>query len=221
MSMKVVAGAEGWQTPDFSSRMTHLVVNPYWTIPVPVLLKEIVNYIQQDPCYLRNNKMVLLRRDGESETEIDPASVDWPKLTEKNLKFRVRQDPGPLNVLGRLKFVFPNKYEIFLHDTPYQEDFAKTARALSHGCIRAERPVELAAYVLRGWPGWDEARILAAIDANAERIIKLAEPIDICFLYCTAWPDDHGVMQFRPDIYERDEKLVQALGQKPPASGRH
>lgn len=217
MSMKVVAGNEAWQTPDFSSRMTHLIINPYWTIPAPVLLKEIRNYILQDPNYLRYNKMVILHGWENEETEIDAATINWAKLTEKNLNFRIRQDPGPLNVLGRLKFVFPNIYEIFLHDTPYQEDFAKTTRAFSHGCVRAEKPVELAAYVLRGKPGWDVEKILAAIDSFCEQTVRLVDPLNVYFLYCTAWLDEHGTMQFRPDIYERDLKLAQALNQNPPA----
>ncbi len=216
LAMKVVVGSEAWQTPDFTSQMTHLVVNPDWTIPIPVLLKETVNYVLQDPCYFRNNRMVILRGYGEEEAEIEPASINWTKLDEKNLDFRVRQEPGPQNILGRLKFVFPNKYDIYLHDTPYQEDFAKTARAFSHGCIRAEKPVELAVWVLRGKPGWDLRQILAAIDAGDERTVKLVEPINVYFLYSTAWMEDDGTLQFRADIYERDKKLTEALGVKPP-----
>ena len=217
MAMKVVAGAEAWQTPEFASRMTHLVINPYWTIPIPVLLKEIAGYILQDPNYLRNNKMVILRGRGDQETEVDPVTINWAKLTEKNLNFRIRQDPGPLNVLGRLKFIFPNKYEIFLHDTPYQEDFAKTARVFSHGCVRAEKPVELAAFVLRGKPGWDMEKIMAAIDEPCEQTVKLIDPINVYFLYGTAWQDEDATMQFRPDIYLRDLRLARALRQMPPS----
>jgi murein L,D-transpeptidase YcbB/YkuD len=216
LAMKVVVGSEGWQTPDFASQMTHLVVNPDWTIPIPVLLKETINYVLQDPCYFRNNRMVILKGYGEQEVEVEPASINWTKLDEKNLDFRVRQEPGPQNILGRLKFVFPNKYDIYLHDTPYQEDFAKAARAFSHGCIRAEKPVELAVWVLRGKPGWDLRQILAAIDAGDERTVKLVEPIDVYFLYSTAWIEDDGTLQFRADIYERDKKLTEALGVKPP-----
>jgi murein L,D-transpeptidase YcbB/YkuD len=216
MAMKVVAGNEAWQTPDFASQMTHLVINPYWTIPAPVLLKETVSYILQDPNYLKYNKMLILRGWGAEEKEIDAATISWDKLTEKNLNFRIRQDPGFLNVLGRLKFVFPNKYEVFLHDTPYQEDFAKTTRAFSHGCIRAEKPVELAAYVLRGKPGWDVEKILAAIDSLCGQTVKLVEPINVYFLYCTAWQGEDGTIEFRPDIYEKDMKLAQALHQEPP-----
>lgn len=214
--MKVVVGSEAWQTPDFASQMTHLIVNPDWTIPIPVILKETVNYVLQDLCYFQNNRMVVLRKAGEELVEIDPASIDWTKLTEKNLDFLIRQKPGPDNILGRLKFVFPNKYDIYLHDTPYQEDFAKAARAYSHGCIRAERPVELAIWALRGKPGWDLKQIWTAIDAGEERTIKLAEPIDVFFLYNTAWAEDDGTVQFRADIYERDKKLIEALGKKPP-----
>jgi murein L,D-transpeptidase YcbB/YkuD len=216
MAMKVVVGSEAWQTPDFASQMTHLVVNPDWTIPIPVILKETVNYVRQNPCYFRDNRMVILRKQGEELVEIDPASIDWPKLTEKSLDFLIRQVPGPENILGRLKFVFPNKYDIYLHDTPYQEDFAKAARAYSHGCIRAEKPVELAVWVLRGKPGWDLRRILGAIDAGVERTVKLVEPINVYFLYSTAWRGDDGTVQFRPDIYERDEKLIEALAAQPP-----
>ncbi len=216
LTMKVVVGSEAWQTPDFSSQMTHLIINPYWTIPIPVLLKETVGYILQDPCYFRNNKMLILRGTGDEEVEVDPTSIDWSRLSEKNLNFRVRQEPGPQNILGRLKFVFPNEYEIFLHDTPYQEDFAKTSRTFSHGCIRAEKPIDLALYVLRGKPGWDLESILTAIDAGVERTVKLVEPINIYFLYCTAWQEDDGMIQFRPDVYKRDARLMEALGQIPP-----
>jgi murein L,D-transpeptidase YcbB/YkuD len=216
LTMKVVVGSEAWQTPDFTSQMTHLVVNPDWTIPVPVILKETVNYVRQDPCYFRNNRMVILRKEGDGLAEVDPASIDWAGLTEDKIDFLIRQLPGPDNILGRLKFVFPNTHEVFLHDTPYQEDFGKTARAYSHGCIRAERPVELAVWVLRGKPGWDERRILAAIEAGEEQTVRLAEPLDVYFLYNTAWAEDDGTIQFRADIYERDKKLSEALRAKPP-----
>lgn len=218
LAMKVVVGSEAWQTPDFSSTMTELVVNPFWTIPVPVLLKEISQYILQDPCYLSNNKMVVLRGRGDNEREVDPPSIDWTRLDEKTLDFRVRQDPGPLNVLGRLKFVFTNRFEIFLHDTPYQEDFAKAKRTYSHGCIRAEKPVELAAYVLRGRPGWDAGAVLEAIDRGRELKVRLAAPIPVHFLYSTAWVDDSGAVQFRPDIYGRDARLAEALTRRAPLS---
>ena len=220
LAMKVVVGSEAWQTPDFASQMTHLIVNPDWTIPIPVILKETVNYVLQNPCYFKDNRMVVLRKAGEELAEIDPASINWAKLNEKNLDFLIRQLPGADNILGRLKFVFPNKYDIYLHDTPYQEDFAKAARAYSHGCIRAERPVDLAVWVLRGKPGWDLRQIWAAIEAGVERKVKLVEPIDVYFLYSTAWIGDDGTVQFRSDIYERDKKLTEALGMKPPLPGR-
>jgi murein L,D-transpeptidase YcbB/YkuD len=215
LAMKVVVGSEAWQTPDFASQMTHLIVNPDWTIPIPVILKETYSYVLQNPCYFRDNRMVILRSEGEDLAEIDPAAIRWDKLTEKNLDFLIRQLPGPDNILGRLKFVFPNKYEIFLHDTPYQEDFAKSARAYSHGCIRAERPVELAVWALRGKPGWDVDKIWSTIDEGVERTVRLVEPIDVFFLYNTAWAEDDGTVQFRPDIYERDRKLIEALDATP------
>jgi L,D-transpeptidase YcbB len=217
LTMKVVVGSEAWQTPDFSSRMTHLIVNPDWTIPIPVILKETYSYVLQNPCYFRDNRMVVLRKEGNEMVEIDPASIDWARLTEKKMDFLIRQLPGPDNILGRLKFVFPNKYDVYLHDTPYQEDFAKPARAYSHGCIRAERPVDLAVWVLRGKPGWDLNEIRSAIDTGEEKTVKLAEPVDVFFLYNTAWADDEGTAQFRTDIYNRDKKLIEAIAASPPS----
>ena len=216
LAMKVVVGSEAWQTPDFSSQMTHLIVNPDWTIPIPVILKETYSYVLQNPCYFRDNRMVILRKEGEDLVEVDPGSINWSKLNEKNLDFLIRQMPGPDNILGRLKFVFPNKHEIFLHDTPYQEDFAKAARAYSHGCIRAERPVDLAVWTLRGKPGWDLRQIWAAIEAGEERTVRLVEPLNVHFLYNTVWAEDDGTAEFRPDIYERDNKLIEALRATPP-----
>jgi murein L,D-transpeptidase YcbB/YkuD len=221
MSMKIVAGTQTWQSPDFSSQMTYLVINPYWNAPSSVLLKELINYIRQDQNYLTSNKMVLLQGRGFGEKEIDPKTINWSEVNEKNLNFRLRQDPGPLNVLGRILFAFPNKYDVFLHDTPYQEDFSKATRAFSHGCIRAEKPVELATYVLRDMPGWDMQKILAAIDENCEQIVKLNGPINVHFLYCTVWQDEDGTLQFRADIYERDKRLAAALNQKPPTLRLH
>ena len=217
LDMKVVVGSEAWQTPDFASEMTHLIVNPDWTIPIPVILKETSSYVLQNPCYFRDNRMVILRKEGEELAEVDPASINWANLNDKNLDFLIRQLPGADNILGRLKFVFPNRYDIYLHDTPYQEDFAKAARAYSHGCIRAERPAELAVWALRGKPGWDLKQIWAAIEAGEERTVRLVEPIDVHFLYNTVWAEEDGTVEFRPDIYERDKKLIEALDAMPPS----
>jgi len=217
LDMKVVVGSEAWQTPDFTSQMTHLIINPDWTIPIAVILKETANYVLQNPCYFRDNKMVVLRKEEEGLVEIDPGLIDWTRLTKENLDFLIRQKPGPDNILGRLKFVFPNKYDIFLHDTPYQEDFGKSSRAYSHGCIRAEKPVELAVWVLRGKPGWDHKRILEAIEAGEKQTVRLAGPIDVFFLYNTAWVEDDGTIQFRADIYGRDNQVIEALDADPPS----
>jgi murein L,D-transpeptidase YcbB/YkuD len=165
--------------------------------------------------------MKILRGWGEQEEEVDPAAIDWPNLSIKTLDFRVRQEAGPLNVLGRIKFMFPNKYDVYLHDTPYQEDFAKSKRLFSHGCIRIEKPIEFARYLLKDKPGWSEEKILGQINENGERTLMLKRTIPIYILYCTAWQEDNGPVEFRRDVYGRDDKLDVALKESPPQRSGH
>ncbi len=216
LRMKVVVGNQAWKTPVFSSEMNQVIINPYWTITPRVFLKETINYIRSDPNYLSLNHMRLLQGWEEDETELNPKDIDWSQVNEKTLNFRLRQDPGPWNILGRLKFNFPNKYQVYLHDTPYQEDFAKTVRMFSHGCIRIEKPLDFAVYLLRDKPGWTRERVLKEIDKNVEEIINLRRPIPVRVIYCTAWREEGGLSHFREDIYECDPLLVKALSASPP-----
>jgi murein L,D-transpeptidase YcbB/YkuD len=208
MSMKVVVGSVPWQTPIFSARITGFILNPVWNCTSNIFYKELINYIRADKNYLPSNKMVILQGWGGEERELDPAAMDWPNVSPATYpNLHLRQLPGSLNILGRLKFVMPNMFDIFLHDTPYQEDFKQMARIFSHGCIRAERPFDLAAY-LSGSALWTKDKILAAIEALDERTVYLSEPIPIHVNYCTAWPRPDGVIDFRADVYGRDEKLA-------------
>jgi murein L,D-transpeptidase YcbB/YkuD len=138
-------------------------------------------------------------------------SVDWFSVSARNFPYRLRQDPGPRNALGRVKFMFPNPYHVYLHDTPSRELFAKAERAFSSGCIRLERPIELAEYLLRDDGGWSQQRILAAIEKGTEQVVHLSTSIPVHLLYWTAWASDDGVVHFRKDLYERDKVLDQAL----------
>jgi len=221
LSMKIVAGNRAWPTPVFASRISQVILNPSWIIPVEVVLKETRNYILADPNYLNANKMRVLRGKGENEREIDPATVDWKSLEAGDLDFYIRQEPGPLNVLGAVKFAMRNDYEIYLHDTPYQEDFGKSVRAYSHGCIRVEKPIDLAARLLNGRNGWTPERIREAIAAGVEVRIDLAEAADVFFQYGTAWVDGDGTVEFRPDIYGSDAGLFESLGRRPPWAAGH
>jgi murein L,D-transpeptidase YcbB/YkuD len=218
MTMRVVVGRDYRRTPVFSDKMTYLVLSPYWHVPPKLAIQDKLPLIRKDPDYLVKENIRVFQGWGAETKEMNPASVDWSKVTGKNLNYRLRQEPGPKNALGRVKFMFPNKFDVYLHDTPSRELFAKTVRTFSSGCIRIEKPIELAEYLLAGDPKWSRAAILAAIDKRVEQTVRLAEPMPIHLLYWTAWADEDGSIQFRNDIYGRDRLLEEALREEPPLS---
>jgi murein L,D-transpeptidase YcbB/YkuD len=211
LTMKIVAGNRDWPTPVFASRIYQVILNPFWVIPAEVVLKETKNYMLADPNYLTSNKMKLYRGWGDEIHELDPKAVDWKNLDAENLNFHIRQAPGPLNVLGAVKFAMMNKYEIYLHDTPYQEDFGKAFRAYSHGCIRVEKPIDLAVRILKGRNGWTAESLREAIALGAETKIDLAKAVEVYFLYGTAWANEDRTVEFRLDAYQLDARLYEAL----------
>jgi murein L,D-transpeptidase YcbB/YkuD len=217
LSMRVVVGNPDWQTPVFSSNLTQVLFNDYWVAPHSILETELINYMKADSEYLRRNKMVLLRQLGDTFQVIDPRSIHLATLEPNDIDFTLRQDPGPENIMGQVKFLLPNKYGVFLHDTPYREDFAKSIRMYSHGCIRLERPYEFAEYLLKDYPGWTKDTILAVVQRVERRTINLREPVRIDVLYCTAWQEEDGTIEFREDYYGRDKRLTEALLQGPRA----
>ena len=216
MSMAVIAGRNYRRTPVFSGRMTYLVLNPYWHVPPSLAVEDKLPLIRKNPGYLAQQHMKLFLGWGAEEREIDPAGVNWARISAKNFPYRIRQEPGPLNALGRIKFMFPNRFNVYLHDTPTPELFAKAERAFSSGCVRISRPLELATYLLRNKPEWSREQIIAAIQQNKERTVNLPEPYNVHFLYWTAWTDEDDTVHFRPDIYDRDKPLADALLEKPP-----
>jgi murein L,D-transpeptidase YcbB/YkuD len=215
LSMRVVVGKPYWDTPVFTARMTYLIINPSWNVPESIARREMLKTIKKDPRYLVKQNIKVLRNRGSQEKEVDPKTVDWAKINTKNLPYRFRQEPGPLNPLGRIKFMFPNKFDVYLHDTPAKRLFSESVRTFSHGCTRIEKPLELAEYVLQDQPGWTREDILAAIEEGTEQKIMIPHPLNVHFLYLTAWVDEAGVLQFRNDIYKRDERLDEALRSKP------
>jgi murein L,D-transpeptidase YcbB/YkuD len=216
LRMKIVAGMEMWPTPAFSADMAYLVLNPYWNTPPNVLAREIIHYIRDDKDYLARNGMRLLRPIEGQEVELDPREVDWRAVDAGLIGFRVRQDPGPANVLGRIKFMLPNRYDIYLHDTPYQEDFGKETRTFSHGCIRVEKPLELAADLLNGNPAWTRDKLELALEDAVDLTVVLDKRVPVHITYCTVWVGEDGTVQVRDDIYGRDESLYAALRAAPP-----
>ena len=215
LSMKVVVGKPFQRTPVFTAKMTYLVINPSWNVPDSIAQKEILKKIKNDPHYLAKQNIKVLRGWGPQEKEIDPETIDWSRITANTLAYRFRQEPGPLNPLGRIKFMLPNKFDVYLHDTPSKRLFSESVRTFSHGCIRIEKPIELAEYLLRDDPGWTREKLLAAIEKGTEQTILIPHPLDVHFLYLTAWVDEEGVLQFRNDVYKRDKQLDEALRKKP------
>jgi murein L,D-transpeptidase YcbB/YkuD len=215
LSMKVVVGKPFLNTPVFRGRMTYLVLNPVWNVPDSIAKKEILRDVKKDPAYLRKENITVLRGWGDNEEEIDPGTVRWKSITPEKLYFRFRQEPGPLNPLGRIKFMFPNRFNVYLHDTPAKHLFAQNVRAFSHGCIRIEHPLELAEYVLQGDPRWTKESIMAAIEKGSTQEVRLPRPLDVYIVYVTAWVDKDGAVQFRDDLYGRDAELYEALTHNP------
>ncbi|HET6514874.1 MAG TPA: L,D-transpeptidase family protein [Thermodesulfovibrionales bacterium] len=214
LSMKAVVGKPYWDTPVFTAKMTHVIINPCWNVPESIARKEILKKARKNPHYLSEQNIKVLKGWGPREEERDPETIDWSKITPSKLSYRFRQEPGPLNPLGRLKFMFPNAFDVYLHDTPAKGLFLENVRTFSHGCIRIERPIELAEYLLRDDPWWTKVRLLAAIENGAEQKVSIPHPLNVHFHYLTAWVDEAGTLQFRNDIYGRDVRLDEALRKK-------
>jgi murein L,D-transpeptidase YcbB/YkuD len=160
--------------------------------------------------------MILLRHDG---SELAYNDIDWSTISLNNFPYTVRQKPGPGNALGRVKFMFPNTYNVYIHDTPSKGSFARDERDISSGCVRVEKPFDLAVLLLSDSPEWSPANILIAMQQDKEQTVRLKIPVDVILIYLTAWTDGDDRIQFRRDVYERDEKLMAALNQKPETGG--
>lgn len=211
LSMPVVVGKRYHETPVFSAPMTYIVFNPYWQVPPSIAVKEILPKLKVDPSYLARESIKVFRGWEQPVSAINPATIDWSRVSVGSFPYRFRQEPGAQNALGRIKFMFPNKYNVYLHDTPAKELFSRTTRSFSHGCIRVSRPAALADYLLRDKDGWDSQRIAAIEAGGSEQTVRLTRPWLVHILYWTAWVDAAGDVQFRPDVYGRDERLARAL----------
>lgn len=213
LSMPAIVGKAYRRTPEFSGRMATIEINPTWTVPPKLARQDILPKLRKNPAYLQEKGFRVFRDWSAGAPEIDGASVDWAGIAADKLSFKFRQDPGPLNSLGRIKFMFPNKFDVYLHDTPDRGLFARAVRDFSSGCIRIEKPEDLAAYLLRDDPAWSREKILAAMTDTTTRVIPLRNSVSVHLLYWTAWRADDGRVQFRGDIYLRDAALYAALRQ--------
>ncbi len=199
--MKVVVGKQEWNTPIFNDYMTYIVVNPHWNIPDSIFKDEILPELKKDPTYLERKNIKVITGWEKEDLYIDPQLIDWENFDFSTWNIRLRQEPGEKNPLGRLKFMFPNKYNVYLHDTPMKSLFNKNSREFSHGCIRVEKPLELVKFVLNNDSYWTIEKILEEIESGETKNVPLPEAIPIYILYFTAWPEKDGTISFANDIY--------------------
>ena len=212
LNMRVIVGKPYWRTPVFSARLTHLVFNPFWYIPRSIAVADILPIVRRDPGYFARRNVVVTQGSGVQQARVDPDTVDWAGQTAVNFAYAFTQAPGADNPLGKIKFHFPNPYHVYLHDTPHDELFNERVRAFSHGCIRLERPLDLAAFALAQEGNWPRVRIASAVASNNNREVSLIRPLPVYLLYWTTWVDEQERIQFRRDDYDADAKLLQLVG---------
>jgi len=210
VTMNVVVGRSyGHHTPVFSETMKYVVFRPYWEVPPSIIRAELIPHILRDPDYLAQKGFEIVDSRRSVVTEGTVTSEVLSQLRAG--KLFIRQKPGPKNALGLVKFLFPNSYNVYMHDTPATEFFAKSRRDFSHGCIRLEHPADLAASVLRDNPGWTPDRIRAAMNGSTTQQVNLAHPIPVLIVYGTVVVLEDGVVHFYDDIYGHDAALEKVL----------
>ena len=206
LSMRVVVGKKDTPTPIFADDMTYIVFSPYWNVPSEIARNETVPSALRDPAFLQRTNMEVLDKSGNP---VDAASIDMEAIED----YRFRQRPGSSNSLGLVKFMFPNSYNVYLHDTPADSLFARATRSFSHGCVRVEQPEKLAQYLLGDQPAWTADRIADAMHAGTEKTVKLSRPLPVYLGYWTARVSADGILQFRDDLYGIDKRQMTLLAQ--------
>jgi murein L,D-transpeptidase YcbB/YkuD len=202
LAMRVIVGDPKHPTPLFDDEMTTVVLSPNWNVPESIIRKEMLPKLIDDPGYLERQDIQVVGTSGEL---LDAEGVDWSDESSVS-RLHFRQEPGPKNALGLVKFQFPNSFDVYMHDTPQDSLFNKPKRALSHGCIRLENPVALAEYVLRDQPQWTTEKITAAMNAGREQGVPLKEHLPVHIGYFTAWVNADGSVTYTDDPYNLDPK---------------
>ncbi len=193
------------QTPVFKDNIRSIEFNPTWTIPPGIMRRSILPGLKKDPDYLDKKGYLLLTQDGK---EVDPKTVDWDSV--KTMPYMVRQPAGPTNALGLVKFLFPNKHMVYLHDTNHREHFADASRSFSSGCVRIDKPFDFAERLLAGQDGWTRQKIDEVVASGKTVRVNLDKPVRIIIAYNTVTLREDGIY-FKPDVYKRDKKLLAAL----------
>ena len=206
----VQVGTYYHKTPVFKSSLKYIEFNPTWTVPRSITVREMIPKIKKDHGYLKSKNMVLL--DGSGKI-VPFSSVDFDKISTNNFPYVIRQEPGPGNALGEMKFIFPNKYSVYLHDTPSKYLFDHASRSFSHGCIRTQNPLQLAEVLLEG-TDWDKQKIQETLDSKKTTRAYFDEPIDVLLLYWTAGAYQNESIFYFPDIYKRDQPILEKLNKE-------
>ena len=211
MDMRVVVGkAMRTQTPVFTREMTYVVLRPYWNVPPSILRGEIVPAIQRDRGYIARKNYEVTMQSGEVVTSGEISDEVLAQLRAG--KLAVRQKPGPSNALGLVKLIFPNEHNVYLHSTPSQNLFRRSRRDFSHGCIRVEKPAELAAWVLRNNPDWTLEKVQQGMQGEKDNVtVNLVKRVPVFIVYGTALAYENGDVHFTDDIYGFDAKLAAVL----------
>ncbi|MDW7709757.1 MAG: L,D-transpeptidase family protein [Deferrisomatales bacterium] len=210
LQMPVVVGATQNPTPVFTGRMTHLVLNPSWNVPPRIAREDLLPQLRKDPLRLEEKGFQVLR-GWDAPQVVDPTTVDWAAVSLQREGLHFRQRPGPENAMGQVKFLFPNRFHVYLHDTPSRDLFSRARRDFSRGCIRVAEPVRLAEYVLAGDPRWPPEALTDVLAQGLERTVYLREPVSVHIEYFTAWVGKDGAVHFRTDLYGHDRELVARL----------
>lgn len=213
LDIPVIVGEEQHQTPVFSETIKYVDINPFWNITPGIAENEELPALRQNPFHLVERHIRLFSSWQSQAVELDSTSIDWHSVSKSQIRgYKLRQDPGPWNALGKIKFVFPNQYSVYMHDTPTPNLFKHTQRDFSHGCIRVSDPLALAMFVLDGQDGdWDIEKITELYNQDSRKVIQLSTPVPVHITYQTTWVDKDGTINFNRDIYARDAKLYDAL----------
>lgn len=209
MSLRVITGQKEHETPVIGSKLVTVQINPHWVVPPTIAAEELLPKQQKNPKYFSSRGFRVFSGWGENAKELNPSRIRWSRFNAKNFPFKLVQDPGPRNALGRIKFIFANDFAIYLHDTPYRRLFDQETRALSFGCIRVESPLDLVVYLLGGEDGWTREHIQEVIDAGETVNVRLPEAIPLYLVYLTTWVGPDNQVNFREDIYERDSHMTE------------
>jgi murein L,D-transpeptidase YcbB/YkuD len=218
-AMRAIVGREKRPTPLLSSMMTYLELNPYWYVPSKIAREDLLPKIQKDPQYLVRQKFQVFNSWDEKASALDPHAIDWLSLSENYFPFRLRQEPAPHNALGRVKFMFPNDLSVYIHDTPSKNLFVRASRDFSSGCVRVEKPLELASFLLNR-QNWSGKRVTELLASKQRQVVILKKPVPVYLVYWTAWTGENGEVHFREDIYGHDRELDSLLAEKSEAEQR-